>query len=330
MADLFLKMKLEYLDRHNEVAPQSTCIKVVTTPRPPPPVDPLSDLINLDILNDDKKDLLKNNANTWSPNKKLIHNVLPKVKKYVHKPVKDPLECGLDCRCSNAKTLDGTKFVLYGALPSSGNPCYRTTRKSKWDLNIQQFTENNNGTSPPNEKTYQQQQRSSINKRRKIDKIKKSYNFDNRFYQYTCMQPFTELEYSLSIDLDTLVGDLYVQPKDDDSIDNAFVQVGNDPLIKNYVGCDGSWPMTTSGPKSNEMDSINLSNLYNILGSFSSKEEQEDCDLVMKQARRRVIKRRRNGINVYHNEDLLVGASLAIASKLTSFFFKYFQCFLFL
>ena len=134
------------------------------------------------------------------------------------------------------------------------------------------------------------------------------------------MPPFNELEYSLSIDLEHLIGDLHTQPMDIDIVEPSLVEIYNDPLLKQYVGCDGSWPMKKEGPKSADADAVSLSTLYEIGQAAEDSKENVETEVLMKYARRRVRKRRREGVDVYHQDDLLLGATLAMQCKCQGFY----------
>lgn len=134
------------------------------------------------------------------------------------------------------------------------------------------------------------------------------------------MPPFNELEYSLSIDLEHLIGDLHTQPMDIDIVEPSLVEIYNDPLLKQYVGCDGSWPMKKEGPKSTDADAVSLSTLYEIGQAAEDSKENVETEVLMKYARRRVRKRRREGVDVYHQDDLLLGATLAMQCKCQGFY----------
>jgi hypothetical protein len=224
-------------------------------------------------------------------------------------------------------TVDGSRFILYGAFPSRGNPCYRTKKylksgRTKQVIDLNQYNSTASPSTTPNngEESGVVPPRTTTKERRRLQKKQMAEHFDNRFYEYTCMPPFNELEYSLSIDLEHLIGDLHTQPMDIDIVEPSLVEIYNDPLLKQYVGCDGSWPMKKEGPKSTDADAVSLSTLYEIGQAAEDSKENVETEVLMKYARRRVRKRRREGVDVYHQDDLLLGATLAIQCKCQGFY----------
>ena len=224
-------------------------------------------------------------------------------------------------------TVDGSRFILYGAFPSRGNPCYRTKKylksgRTKQVIDLNQYNSTASPSTTPNngEESGVVPPRTTTKERRRLQKKQMAEHFDNRFYEYTCMPPFNELEYSLSIDLEHLIGDLHTQPMDIDIVEPSLVEIYNDPLLKQYVGCDGSWPMKKEGPKSTDADAVSLSTLYEIGQAAEDSKENVETEVLMKYARRRVRKRRREGVDVYHQDDLLLGATLAMQCKCQGFY----------
>ena len=257
--------KLKYLKQQNQPAP-TLAIKIPSTPLPPPPLNPLSD------FNDQQATSLTDFVRVLKTPKAKGPQV----------PLKDHLQCGLECRCKNAMSLDGSKFVLHGAFPSLGDPCYTSQTNNR-------------------DHYYQQTSEEQIQERDRIHQTQRAKQFENKFYDYNGMPSFTELEYSIGIDLDTYVGDLRLQCSDRDRIKDLKVQVNNDPLLKNYVGCNGSWPAQDVGPKSTDIDAVTLPMLYEI-AHLPHRTIHCDADVLMVEARKRVTKRRRNGKSKEQNK----------------------------
>ena len=198
--------------------------------------------------------------------------------------------CGLDCGHKAYKTIDGNRFVMTGAFPSIGDPCYNRYPKVK--------------------KRYELlSKKAKANERRRITELEKAYAFDTKYSQFTSMPPFAELELESHQNITKVLGDLNKKnkfKKDLTPIYDRAVMVGNDPLLKDYVGCNGFWPIHDTGQKTHFADAVSLSDLYKITRLPASNRECE-VDIKMRAARNRLAKRKRNGLNTMDGKDLMLG-----------------------
>jgi len=198
--------------------------------------------------------------------------------------------CGLNCMSDKCKTVDGRQFVMYGAFPAPGDLCYQRQPKVK-------------------KKFAALSKKAKIIETKRLEDKKIANEFDHRMYQYTDLPPFTELEESIRFDTSTdLLGNLESEDEDydEDIIIDRYVHISNDPLLKDYLGCDGYFPIHNIGPKSHYIGAVDLVTLYEITSLPSGEEECEE-DIQMRAARARVTKRRREGTQTLHTDDLMLG-----------------------
>mgnify|MGYP006094517663 CR=1 FL=1 len=252
-----------------------------------------------------QKNDLENAENSVSSTLSSIFPGLPIVN--VKKIPRHQGHCGLECGHKKYKTTDGRRFVLTSAFPSLGDPCYYRQPKVKKKFNL--LTK-----------------KAKVSELQRINNKKQAQEFDDRYYSFTEMAPFKELEVeAFRADFNFLRNITLACTKnrrhsghseedDDQGIYDRSVNISNDPLLKDYVGCEGFWPVHSSGPKSHFADAITLSHLFEITALPGGNDECAE-DLKMRAARARVTKRRRNGTETLDISDLMLGATLALVSS---------------
>jgi hypothetical protein len=240
------------------------------------------------------KDMELDNSIKSYTNQKLedVISVLERVSseaRVVSKKQQQQHTCGLNCMSDKCKTVDGRQFVMYGAFPAPGDSCYQRQPKVK-------------------KKFAALSKKAKIIETKRLENKKIANEFDHRMYQYTELSPFTELEDSIGGNSTDLLGNLESEDEDydEDIIIDRYVHISNDPLLKDYLGCDGYFPIHNIGPKSHYIGAVDLVTLYEITSLPGGEEECEE-DIQMRAARARVTKRRREGTQTLHTDDLMLG-----------------------